>query len=79
MLVAGETNGRDPRGSLVNERGEEKKVQRDGGYGVAGVVARGGGDGFAYGFDGGAPPFLVFAGWLEQDSKLFVFPVGLCG
>ncbi len=53
MLVAGEADGGDPGGALMDEDAEEKQVQRDGGGSVAGT-ALGGGDGFADGFDVGA-------------------------
>ena len=52
VLVARETDGGDPGGSLVDEDGEEEEVQRGGAGGVA-WASRGGGDGFAYGFDVG--------------------------
>jgi hypothetical protein len=52
VLVARETDGGDPGGSLVDKGGDQEEVQRGGAGGVA-WASRGGGDGFAYGFDVG--------------------------
>ena len=51
VFVAGEANWGDPCGSLVDKTGEDKQMHSYRRGGILGI-ARGGGDRFAYGFDG---------------------------
>jgi hypothetical protein len=42
VFAAGETEGRNPRGALVDEDDDEEQVQQRGGDGVVRAAARGG-------------------------------------
>lgn len=62
MWIAGEADGSDPGGTLMNQDAEEKEMQYGGGNGVP-RAARGRSDGFAYGLYAFSPDarwFCVF-------------------
>jgi len=50
VWIAGEADGRDPGGALMNQDAEEKEMQYGGGNAILRVVC-GRFDGFAYGLD----------------------------